>query len=154
MGLLRVSYEQIEAVSFLDFLATPRTIISLAETRDKLSEANISVSEADYLLGLTDLTGELMRYGINSIGTSGVGDSSSIVSVAESCVRDMEAGARPALLWIDSADCCPSDGAIKPRGKRPRQEALRHEAVFEKARRRFVHVVWSASVRMLIQASE
>lgn len=84
---------QIEAISFLHFLRT-RSLISLHEVQSVLSNPSpphapyVLVTLADFLLGLSDLTGELMRsvcrffercssalidsvprYAINSIGT-------------------------------------------------------------------------------------
>lgn len=56
--------EYIEAVSFKHFLSTLR-IITLAEIQSNIS--NIMIYHCDYLLGIMDLSGELMRYGISNL---------------------------------------------------------------------------------------
>ncbi|CAG8751423.1 16862_t:CDS:2, partial [Racocetra persica] len=53
--------EYIEAISFLEYLQNDRLI-----TKDQVE--NDFMDETDYIMGLADLTGELMRYAINSVG--------------------------------------------------------------------------------------
>ncbi|EAW20873.1 translin family protein [Aspergillus fischeri NRRL 181] len=67
--------EFIEALSFNHYLQT-QTLISHAEVVKHLP-AEILVTEEDYLLGLFDLTGEMMRFAITSLstGTGGQADS-------------------------------------------------------------------------------
>ncbi|GIK04284.1 hypothetical protein Aspvir_008363 [Aspergillus viridinutans] len=68
--------EFIEALSFNHYLQN-QTLISHAEVVAALP-AEILVTEEDYLLGLFDLTGEMMRFAITSLstGTGGQADSS------------------------------------------------------------------------------
>ncbi|GIJ91706.1 hypothetical protein Asppvi_010678 [Aspergillus pseudoviridinutans] len=65
--------EFIEALSFNHYLQT-QTLISHAEVVAALP-AEILVTEEDYLLGLFDLTGEMMRFAITSLSTGGQADS-------------------------------------------------------------------------------
>ncbi|KAI5283372.1 hypothetical protein KEM52_003406, partial [Ascosphaera acerosa] len=62
--------EFIEALSFKHYLETGR-IISCEEVCAFLASAgsNAIVTEADYMLGLFDLTGELMRFAITAIAS-------------------------------------------------------------------------------------
>ncbi|RHZ53737.1 translin family protein [Aspergillus thermomutatus] len=61
--------EFIEALSFNHYLQT-QTLISHAEVVARLP-AEILVTEEDYLMGLFDLTGEMMRFAITSLSTGG-----------------------------------------------------------------------------------
>ena len=61
--------EYIEAISFQHYLAT-QTLLMYDEAQ-KMIPGNIPLTEDDYLLGLFDLTGELMRFAITTIATSG-----------------------------------------------------------------------------------
>jgi hypothetical protein len=61
--------EFVEAVSFQHYLETQR-LITYEETQGKLPEG-VMLTEDDYLLGLFDLVGELMRFAITSMATSG-----------------------------------------------------------------------------------
>jgi predicted translin family RNA/ssDNA-binding protein len=63
--------EFIEALSFNHYLQT-QTLISHAEVVKQLP-TEILVTEEDYLLGLFDLTGEMMRFAITSLSTGGQG---------------------------------------------------------------------------------
>jgi predicted translin family RNA/ssDNA-binding protein len=83
---------QIEAISFYQFLQDPPSLITLEDVRKRLEGAKVHVSEDDYLLGLTDLTGELMRYGMNAIGNSGIQDGEAVVQLTERWVRQIRAG--------------------------------------------------------------
>ncbi|KAL7421286.1 hypothetical protein Q5752_004171 [Cryptotrichosporon argae] len=61
--------EYIEAVSFLHYLETGE-LITLAQIQDGLShegEAYVVVTPEDYVLGMSDLSGELMRYATNCL---------------------------------------------------------------------------------------
>lgn len=91
--------EWIEAISLMQFLQDPPTLISLPEIQGKLRNTNVHCSAEDYLLGLTDLTGELMRLGINAIGSTGLEDSEKAVRQAEAWVRLLRAG-KPAPCSI------------------------------------------------------
>ncbi|KAE8363127.1 Translin [Aspergillus caelatus] len=62
--------EYIEALSFHHYLTT-QTLITLSEVRAKLP-AEILVTEEDYLLGLFDLTGEMMRFAVTALSAGSV----------------------------------------------------------------------------------
>lgn len=64
-----------EAVSFQYYLETQR-LISYAEAAKKLeslssSEHHVTLSIGDYLLGVFDMVGELMKHSITSMGSGG-----------------------------------------------------------------------------------
>ncbi|KAI9846938.1 MAG: hypothetical protein M1838_001101 [Thelocarpon superellum] len=61
--------EFVEAVSLEHYLTTQR-LISLDEADQRLP-AGVQLTEDDYVLGLFDLVGELMRFAITSMATSG-----------------------------------------------------------------------------------
>ncbi|KAL8921695.1 MAG: hypothetical protein Q9208_005624 [Pyrenodesmia sp. 3 TL-2023] len=61
--------EYVEAISFQHYLETQR-LITHQEAQNLISEG-VELTADDYILGLFDLTGELMRFGITSIATSG-----------------------------------------------------------------------------------
>lgn len=61
--------EFIEAISFQYYLETQH-LITYEEAQGKLPE-DVMLTEDDYLLGLFDLVGELMRFAITSMATSG-----------------------------------------------------------------------------------
>ena len=61
--------EYMEAVSFQRYLETQRLIAY--EEAQKTIPDGILLSEDDYLLGLFDLVGELMRFAITSMATTG-----------------------------------------------------------------------------------
>ena len=58
-----------EAISFQHYLETQR-LITYEEAQEKLPDG-ISLSEDDYVLGLFDLVGELMRFAITTMATNG-----------------------------------------------------------------------------------
>jgi len=65
--------EYIEAASFYHFLVT-NTLITKQKLEADIQQAGRShrpfhISDTDYLYGLADLTGELMRLGVNSVAT-------------------------------------------------------------------------------------
>ncbi|PLB37556.1 translin family protein [Aspergillus candidus] len=62
--------EFIEALSFHHYLET-QTLITIDEVRARLLDGAVPVSEEDYLMGVFDLTGEMMRFAITSL-SSGV----------------------------------------------------------------------------------
>jgi len=67
--------EFVEAISFQHYLST-QTLITLDEARARLAEVvatdlPLPLSQADYLLGLCDMTGELMRFSITSMAMTG-----------------------------------------------------------------------------------
>ncbi|KAH2985489.1 hypothetical protein KXW58_008613 [Aspergillus fumigatus] len=67
--------EFIEALSFNHYLQT-QSLISHAEVSKHLP-AEILVTEEDYLLGMFDLTGEMMRFAITSLSTGTMGQEDS-----------------------------------------------------------------------------
>ena len=62
--------EWVEALSFYHFLRHEK-IISHQDTEEQLrfTESRVTVPQAEYVLGLADLTGELMRNAINALGS-------------------------------------------------------------------------------------
>ena len=62
--------EYMEAVSFQHYVETQR-LISYEEAQAKIP-GSVHLTEDDYVLGLFDLVGELMRFAITSMATSGV----------------------------------------------------------------------------------
>ncbi|KAL8859704.1 MAG: hypothetical protein Q9178_003819 [Gyalolechia marmorata] len=62
--------EYVEAVSFQHYLETQR-LITHGEAQ-ALIPGGVELTADDYVLGLFDLTGELMRFGITNIATHGV----------------------------------------------------------------------------------
>ncbi|KAE8374137.1 Translin family-domain-containing protein [Aspergillus bertholletiae] len=62
--------EYIEALSFHHYLTT-QTLITLHEVRAKIA-ADVLVTEEDYLLGLFDLTGEMMRFAVTALSAGSV----------------------------------------------------------------------------------
>jgi len=87
--------EYIEAISLRYFLSEPSALLTLEDIRARLLKTTVHCSEEDYLLGLTDLTGELMRLGINAIGSTGLEESEAAIRRAESLVRQIRAGMSP-----------------------------------------------------------
>lgn len=61
--------EYIEATSFQHYLETQR-LVSLAEAQAGIP-GGIILTEQDYLLGLFDLVGEMMKFAITNMATSG-----------------------------------------------------------------------------------
>ncbi|KAI5844530.1 Translin family-domain-containing protein [Morchella snyderi] len=61
--------EYIEALSFHHYLLTG-SLIPLASVRDNVRNL-IEITPADYILGIFDLVGEIMRFGITMIATRG-----------------------------------------------------------------------------------
>ena len=62
--------EYVEALSFQRYLET-QTLITYHEAQSMIP-GGILLTEDDYLLGLFDLTGELMRYAITGMATGGI----------------------------------------------------------------------------------
>jgi len=83
--------EYVEAVSLLQFIDS-RTLLDLHGLRTQLP---ISCSEEDYLLGLADLTGELMRFGLNSVGSLGLVESVATISETQAWVRKIRSRLSP-----------------------------------------------------------
>lgn len=61
--------EYVEAISFQHYLETQRLITH--EEAQALIPGGVELTVNDYVLGLFDLTGELMRFAITSIATNG-----------------------------------------------------------------------------------
>jgi len=86
--------EYIEALSFTHYLGTGK-LVSYAEVQQSLSNESgvpyFPLSVEDYLLGLSDLTGELMRYAISAISQRG-GRSKAIevCTFVRNCKSDFE----------------------------------------------------------------
>ncbi|CAL1696415.1 unnamed protein product [Somion occarium] len=86
--------EYIEALSFTYYLETGR-LISYHEVQKTLSDAEgnnyFPLSVEDYLLGLSDLTGELMRYAISSIPRrGGRAKANEVCAFVRNCKADFE----------------------------------------------------------------
>ncbi|RAK90899.1 translin-associated factor TraX [Aspergillus costaricaensis CBS 115574] len=81
--------EFIEAISFHHYLTT-QSLITLEEVRKHLP-AGILVTEEDYLLGLFDLTGEMMRFAVTglSAGSTSEGDSVGLGEEQKGIVVDL-----------------------------------------------------------------
>ncbi|RIB22709.1 Translin [Gigaspora rosea] len=81
--------EYIEAISFLEYLQNDR-LITKEEVENKFKDETgtqfLLITDEDYVLGLADLTGELMRYAINSVGK---GDHDRVIKVCQ-FLRDMK----------------------------------------------------------------
>ncbi|RIA86542.1 translin-associated protein X-like protein [Glomus cerebriforme] len=63
--------EYIEAISFLEYLEHNRLISKDSvdsNFKDRSDKQFLQVLDEDYILGIADLTGELMRYAINCVG--------------------------------------------------------------------------------------
>ena len=61
--------EYVEATSFQHYLET-QTLITYEEARKRIP-GDVELTVDDYILGLFDLTGELMRFAITSMATNG-----------------------------------------------------------------------------------
>ncbi|KZT74853.1 Translin [Daedalea quercina L-15889] len=87
--------EYIEALSFAYYLQC-QTMISYEEVQKSLSDADgnpyFPLPLDDYLLGLSDLTGELMRYAISSISRrGGRSEANEVCKFVRGCRADFEA---------------------------------------------------------------
>ena len=83
-----------EAISFLHFLEHT-SLITLAEVQALFIEEGkvvFPIPAFRYLLGLSDLTGELMRFATNAVGSGEAGD---VVIVILSLIRDLRASEPP-----------------------------------------------------------
>ena len=114
--------EFIEAISFEHYLTT-QTLITPEEAGSVLP-MGVQLTEGDYVLGIFDLVGELMRFAITTMATSGSlpgkditrpGDDSGDVNV------DMTAGEQPDILTdlralrteFETLDMPPTDGLAR-----------------------------------------
>ena len=61
--------EYMEAVSFQHYLESQR-LVTLRDAQEKMPET-VALTQDDYVLGLFDLVGELMRFAITSMATDG-----------------------------------------------------------------------------------
>lgn len=66
---LDVEDRQIEAFSFFHYLEH-REVVTLEQVREKIAAHGLHVTEEDYLCGLADMTGELMRLGVGPLAAS------------------------------------------------------------------------------------
>ncbi|KIW07351.1 uncharacterized protein PV09_02197 [Verruconis gallopava] len=67
--------ELMEAISFQHYLETQR-LITIEESREKLAAMSsgkhkVMLTESDYVLGICDMVGELMRFAITAMATGG-----------------------------------------------------------------------------------
>ncbi|KAL4243083.1 translin family protein [Abortiporus biennis] len=86
--------EYIEALSFTHYLETGK-LITYTEVQQSLCDNEaipfFPLSLEDYLLGLSDLTGELMRYAISAISQrGGRSKASEVCSFVRNCKADFE----------------------------------------------------------------
>lgn len=103
-----------EAVSFQHYLETQR-LIPYTEAQSHIP-AGVALTEDDYLLGLFDLVGELMRFAITSMATTGElpGSSSSAISSTQSSDsgrRDILADLRSIRTHFEALNTTSSAGA-------------------------------------------
>ena len=77
--------EYMEAISFQHYLETQR-LITFSEAKAALPEG-IQLTEDDYVLGLFDLVGELMRFAITSMATMGEVPGGNIKSTTASALE-------------------------------------------------------------------
>ncbi|KAJ7630615.1 Translin [Roridomyces roridus] len=88
--------EYIEALSFAHYLdpESHGSLISYQQVQDALSDANgpyFPLTTSDYLLGLSDLTGELMRFAISNITRrGGRPKANEICAFVRDCKSDFE----------------------------------------------------------------
>ncbi|KAG8533064.1 uncharacterized protein KY384_001847 [Bacidia gigantensis] len=94
--------EYIEATAFYHYLST-QTLLSFSSAQD-LIPAGVLLTEDDYLLGLFDMVGEIMRFAITTMATSGalpagegvgrdvVGDLRGLRAAFETFVLDPKSG--------------------------------------------------------------
>jgi predicted translin family RNA/ssDNA-binding protein len=73
----------------------------------RLESTRVHCSEQDYLLGLTDLTGELMRYGLAALGNTGIQEGEAMVSMTEEWVRQIRGGQSVPSAWRMLTFCQP-----------------------------------------------
>lgn len=89
--VLVVVHRQIEAISFLHFLRHG-TIITLAEVQAFFMDGDqviLPITPQRYLLGLSDLSGEMMRFATNALGT---GEAEDVVATVLSVLRELTSG--------------------------------------------------------------
>ena len=106
-----------EAVSFQHYLERQR-LISFAEVKATLP-SSIDLTEDDYVLGLFDLVGELMRFAITSMATLGEvpgGTSLSTTGNIEAR-RDMATDLRSLRAYFEALDTAGS-GLSRDAGKK------------------------------------
>jgi predicted translin family RNA/ssDNA-binding protein len=83
----RILY-QVEAISFMHFLEHS-SLISLNQVQALFMEDDniiFPIQPFRYLLGLSDLTGELMRFATNAVGS---GDAGEVVIMVLNLIRDL-----------------------------------------------------------------
>ncbi|KAG5648202.1 hypothetical protein DXG03_006157 [Asterophora parasitica] len=86
--------EYIEALSFAHYLEH-RSLITFDRVQQTLCDAEgvpyFPLTVSDYLLGLSDLTGELMRFAISAIGTrGGRTNANQVCAFVRACKADFE----------------------------------------------------------------
>jgi len=99
--------EYIEALSFSYYLENNR-LISYQQVQEELRTPEgdfllpLGVPYADYVLGISDLTGELMRFAISSIGHKGLVSQGNLNRAVAVCgfVRDCRADWEPMTPYI------------------------------------------------------
>ncbi|PLN85614.1 putative translin-associated factor TraX [Aspergillus taichungensis] len=92
--------EFIEALSFHHYLET-QTLITIDEVRARLLDGAVPVSEEDYLMGVFDLTGEMMRFAITSLSTGVIERSEGAGAQTESSIMYPRLAAPQAGIVFD-----------------------------------------------------
>lgn len=82
--------EYMEAISFQHYLTT-QTLITLEESASTLPET-ITLTGDDYVLGIFDLVGELMRFAITTMATTGTLPGSSKAASASASATEEDEG--------------------------------------------------------------
>ncbi|CAG8975586.1 hypothetical protein HYALB_00006793 [Hymenoscyphus albidus] len=95
--------EYMEAISFQHYLRH-QTLITLPEASSSLPSA-IDLTGDDYVLGIFDLVGELMRFAITTIATTGSLPSSKNGSEGERDVLQDLRGLRACFESLDTSSC-------------------------------------------------
>ncbi|KAL8946045.1 MAG: hypothetical protein Q9222_007504 [Ikaeria aurantiellina] len=103
--------EYVEAISFEHYLTTQR-LMTHAEAQQKLPPG-IELTADDYMLGLFDLSGELMRFGITSMATNGALPRGAVTQEA-SKGRDILTDLRSLRMNFESLDTSFSTNNASP----------------------------------------
>ncbi|CED85024.1 Translin-associated protein X [Phaffia rhodozyma] len=96
--------EYIEAISLLHYLTKEGTLISIDEVQNMLKDESgkpfLPVTPADYVLGLSDLSGELMRFTLNAIAKG----QHEVALKTLGFVREMKSQFDPLMSYIPYLD--------------------------------------------------
>ncbi|KAI8937801.1 hypothetical protein NX059_005498 [Plenodomus lindquistii] len=109
--------EFMEALSFEHYLET-QSLITYEEAKSRIAslcggnaETTVSLTPEDYILGICDMTGELMRFSVTSMATSGklpTGPSTSNKRIKTEVSTDADADASGDKMDIDYLVAAPS----------------------------------------------